>query len=160
MIEYNVQPTDFALSFEGHCYIGWANHQKEGVEYIVENRFDKIIVNIDDTNIGRVIEQVIANATKHTDSGFVRAHYDYVGDRLMIVIEDTGSGIAPDVLKHIYERFASGNNNGTGLGLPICKEIIEQMNGNIYISTKEGKGTTVCIIIPCEAITIERKKLF
>lgn len=160
MIEYNVQPTDFALSFEGHCYVGWANQQKEGVEYIVENRFDKIIVNIDDTNIGRVIEQVIANATKHTDSGFVRARYDYVGDRLMIVIEDTGSGIAPDVLKHIYERFASGNNNGTGLGLPICKEIIEQMNGKIYIFTKEGKGTTVCIIIPCEAITIERKKIF
>ena len=158
MIEMERHPIDFAQTFDGYCHMGWANYQKEGVAYQVENHYNQLVVDIDDTNLGRIIEQVTANAAQHTASGTVRARYDYITDKLMIAIEDTGCGMSKEVLDHVYEHFASSSNNGTGLGLPICKELAEQMGGTIDISSEEGKGTTVWITMPCQATVIERKK--
>ena len=158
MIEINPQPTDFAQTFESHSQMGWANNQHEGVRYIVENHYERLVIDIDDANLGRVIEQLTANAAQHTESGVVRARYDYVSDKLMIAIEDTGCGISPNDIKHVYERFVIGQHGGTGLGLPICKELTEQLGGTIDISSEVGKGTTVWITIPCKAYEVERKK--
>lgn len=158
MIELNVQPTDFSRTFENHCESAWNEYKKEGVKYIVENRYDQLVVNIDDVNIGRIIEQVVRNATQHTDHGMVSARYEYINGRLLITIEDTGKGMSEQMLSQIYERFTSGNHKGTGLGLPICRELTEQMGGKIEISSTEGKGTVVWITIPATASTINRKK--
>ena len=157
MIEINKQPTDFSLSFANHCEAAWADYQKEGVKYIVENRYDQLVVDIDDTNIGRVIEQIVRNAVQHTDQGMVSARYDYINGKLFITIEDTGKGMSEELLSQIYERFTSGNHKGTGLGLPICKELTEQMGGTIEINSTEGKGTVVWIVIPATASAINRK---
>jgi signal transduction histidine kinase len=158
MIEINKQETDFAMTFEGHCQMGWGTHQKEGVRYITENHYNRLVVNIDDTNMGRIIEQVVTNAAQHTHTGTVRARYDYINGKLMIAVDDTGNGMSEETLSHVYERFSTGKNGGTGLGLPICKELTEQMGGSIDISSEEGKGTTVWIIMPCKATVIDRKK--
>lgn len=160
MIEFNRQPTDFAQTFEGYCNMGWANFQREGVVYKVENHYDQLVVDIDDTNMGRIIEQVTANAAEHTLKGMVRARYDYIGDKLLIAIEDTGIGMSKKTLSQAYERFASNATSGTGLGLPICKELVEQLGGSIDISSEKGKGTTVWITMPCQIISIIRKKDF
>ena len=158
MIEIRKSPCDFATIFEGNCQQGWERYKREGVNYIVENPYQQLVVDIDSTNIGHVIEQVIANAAQNTQSGMVRARYDYIGRRLMIFVEDTGQGISEEALKHIYERFAAGPNKGKGLGLPICKELTEQMGGTMEINSEEGFGTTVCITIPCQATAVKRKK--
>ncbi len=158
MIEINKQPIDFAKTFEGHCQIGWANFMAEGVNYVVENPYEQLVVDIDDTNLGRVIEQIACNAAQHTTSGMVRARYDYIGGKLMIAIDDTGCGMTKDTLSQIYERFSSANHQGTGLGLPICKQLVEQMGGSIDISSELGKGTTVWIMMPCEATIMDRRK--
>ena len=131
---------------------------KDGVNYVVENHYEQLVVEIDDANLGRIIEQIAANAAQHTYSGTVRARYDYINGKLMIAIDDTGNGMSPEKLSQIYERFSSGNHTGTGLGLPICKELAEQMGGSIDINSEEGKGTTVWITIPCTAQAKERKK--
>ena len=160
MVEINKQPCDFSKTFEGHCQIGWANKQQAGVSFNVENHYEQLIVNIDDTNLGRVIEQVTANAAEHTSYGYVHARYEYIGGKLVISVDDTGAGIAPNTLKHIFERFnvSSTKNHGTGLGLPICKELVTQLGGTIDISSEQGKGTSVWISLPCEATVIDRKK--
>lgn len=158
MIEINKQPTDFAQTFEGHCQFGWSKHIKPGVEYLVENPYEQLVVDIDDSNMGRIIEQITMNAAQHTESGTVRARYDYISGKLMIAIDDTGKGMSESTLSRIYERFTSGPNSGTGLGLPICKELVEQMGGSIDISSELSKGTTVWITMPCKASVILRKK--
>jgi signal transduction histidine kinase len=159
MIEIKKQPTDFAMTFEGHCQIGWENHKKEGVRYITENHYDKLVVDIDDTNTGRIIEQIISNAAMFTQTGTVLGRYDYINGNLMIAIEDTGIGMPEKTLDHIFERFVSGSHKETtGLGLPICKELAEQMGGTLSINSEEGKGTSVWISIPCTALEIQRKK--
>jgi len=158
MIKIQHQPCDFATVFEGCCQQGWERYQREGVSYIVESPYQQLVVDIDATNLGHIIEQVTANAAQYTLSGTVRARYDYIGRRLMISIEDTGQGISEDIQKRIFERFAAGPNKGSGLGLPICKELVEQMGGTLEINSEEGLGTTVWIMIPCQATVIKRKK--
>lgn len=158
MIEMEHHPIDFAQTFEGHCEMGWSHDKKEGVNYVVENHYNKLVVDIDDVNIGRIIEQIASNAAQHTSSGTVRARYDFINSKLMIAIEDTGCGISAEKLHHLYKRFATGEHRGTGLGLPISKELTEQLGGTIDISSTVDRGTTVWITIPCTGIEIERKK--
>ena len=158
MIEINKQPIDFAKTFEGHCQTAWMPYEKEGVHYIASNYYEQLVINIDDANLGRIIEQVAINAAQHTDQGTVRARYDYIDGRLIVAIEDTGCGISEEAMKTVYERFSTGNKNGTGLGLPISKELAEQMGGHIDINSQPGRGTTVWIIIPCEMTVMERKR--
>ena len=159
MVEINKEFTDFAKTFEAHCHMGLGTNRKEGVNYVAENKYNKLIVNIDDANVGRILQQVIQNATKLTTHGTVRAHYEYIGGKLIIAVDDTGPGISPKKLEHIFERFNTPGNNdhGTGLGLPICKELVTQLGGTIDINSEVGKGTTVWITLPCEASEIEHK---
>lgn len=157
MIEIKPQPSDFALTFEAYCYQGWGGNEPAGVHFVVHNPYEHLVVNIDDANVGRIIEQVVANAAQHTTSGSVSARYEYVSDKLIITIEDTGCGMNKETLSRIYKRFASSKPNGSGLGMPICQELASQMGGSIDVNSEEGKGTTVWITIPCEATTIGRK---
>ncbi len=160
MVEFSPLPCDFSKTFESHCQSGWNNFRKEGVSYTVENHYESLVVDIDDINVGRIIEQVVQNAAEHTDSGYVRARYEYIGGKLIVVVDDTGSGIEPDVLEHIFERFntTASKNHRTGLGMPICKELATQMGGTIDVKSEPGKGTNVWITIPCEATVAERRK--
>ena len=158
MIEFKKSPIDFAFTFEGHCQIGWAKLMKENVNYVVENPYEHLTVDIDDSKLGYVIEQVTENAARFTDSGSIRARYDYIGDKLLITIEDTGIGIEKERQLHIFDRFnIISNNQGTGLGMPICNELVQQMGGSIYINSAASKGTTVWVVIPCKAILVEKK---
>ena len=159
MIEINPQPIDFAVTFESHCSMGWTKYQQEGVHFSIENPYEHLIVNIDDANLGRIIEQVAVNAAQHTESGRVSARYEYVADKLIITIEDTGCGMSKETLDNIYKRFSSNQKQSTGLGMPICRELAEQMGGTIDINSQEGKGTTVWISMPCEVQSIDRKKV-
>jgi len=158
IIEINRQPIDFAMTFEGHCQMGWANNAKPGVEFIVDNSHDRLVVDIDDANFGRVIEQITANAARHTTAGRVSCHYDYVGNQLIVTISDTGVGIPQDVLEHVYDRFSDNNTKDTGLGLPICRELMVQMGGKMDIRSEVGKGTTVWLQLPCNAHDVKRKR--
>jgi signal transduction histidine kinase len=117
------------------------------------------VVDIDAENLGHAIAQITSNAAQHTFSGVVRARYDYIGRRLMIVVDDTGEGIPKAELARLQDPTKSGTNNTKGLGLAICRELVRQMDGTLEISSEEGSGTTVYITIPCHATVIKRKKL-
>ncbi|MBQ9672030.1 MAG: transporter substrate-binding domain-containing protein [Prevotella sp.] len=158
MIEMEIQSVDFAQTFDAHCQLGWANDMKDGVRYVVEIPFEKLQIDIDDVNIGRVIEQLTANAAQHTEQGMVHTRCDYMNGKLVIAIEDTGCGIKPELMDRVFERFASAGSQGTGLGLPICKELVAQMNGTLDLSSEVGKGTIVWVTIPAVATVVERKK--
>ena len=112
---------------------------------------------MDSQNIGIIIDQIVANAVQHTTTGQVLARFDYTGEELVMAFTDTGSGIADEKLSHIYERFTGSTSRGTGLGLPICYEMVHQMGGKITIKSTVGKGTMVWVTIPCECSEIERK---
>ena len=156
MITLSPQPVDFASIFGGRCSSVWDNHKKPGVEYIVQSPFKRLVVEIDEPNVSLIISKILANAIEHTTSGTVLARYEYIADRLLVSVEDTGCGIKKENLENIFGRFVTGANNGAGLGLSICHELVEYMGGKIEITSTEGKGTTVWFSIPCKMIEMDR----
>ena len=158
MVEINRQPQNFAELFESQCATGWMKFMNADTHYIVENPYEQLTVDIDAENLGHVIEQVTCNAAQHTKRGTVRARYDYIGRRLIISVDDTGEGIPEAELIRIQEEELGGAHNTKGLGLAITKELISQMGGTFEISSEEGSGTTIYIMIPCHASVIKRKK--
>ena len=156
MITINPKPVDFAAICENRCEAIWHHLKQPGVEYIVRNPYKRMVVEIDEANLSQVVDKVITNAVQHTTKGTVEARYDYMGDQLIISVEDTGSGIPKEAVEHIFERFVTGANTGAGLGLSICHELIEYMGGKIQLKSEEGKGTTVWITLPCKLIEMER----
>lgn len=159
MIEHNYQMSDFALLFEGWCYMGWSNISPN-VKAIVDNPYNQLVVNIDQTNLAMVIEKICTMTAMHTIEGTIRAKYEYRHGELMITIEDTGPGLSAEALSKVFDRFVhdeSVERQGTGLDMPIVKELVEQMNGTIEIQSEEGKGTAFYISIPCEMASFDKK---
>ena len=157
MITLSPQPVDFASIFAGRCSSVWDNHMQPGVEYIVQSPYNRLVVEIDEPNVSMIINKIITNAIQHTKSGSVLARYEYIADRLLVSVEDTGCGIKKENLENIFGRFVTGANNGAGLGLSICHELVQYMGGTIELTSTEGKGTTVWFSIPCKLVEMERK---
>lgn len=103
-----------------------------------------------------VIEQLLSNALKYTNVGSIRIYTQ--GETL--VIEDTGIGIAPEDLPRVFEKGYTGYNGrtdkkATGIGLYLCKRILNRLGHEISISAQVGKGTRVSIDLSREELTVE-----
>ena len=72
------------------------------------------------------------------------------GNRIRVDVSDTGSGIAPDVLPHIFDNYytTKAATEGTGLGLPIARSIVQEHGGEIKVSTELGKGSVFTVFLP------------
>ena len=159
MIEYNYQECDFALLFEGWCYMGWSNLQPN-VKAVVDNPYNRLLVNIDQQNLGMVIQKLCTHSGATTKEGTVRAKYEYRHGELTITIDDTSKGMSAQELENAFNRFTNEENSdteGTGLDLPIVKELIEQMGGSIEVQSEQDKGTTFFVTMPCEMGVLEKK---
>ena len=157
MIEFNKRVSDFSMTIIQRCESIWAPMQKPGVDYTVSSPFKRLVLEVDSSNVGIIIDKIVTNAVQHTDKGSVNVRYDYLGDNLIVSVEDTGCGIPKSILGNIFERFVTTANDGAGLGLAICNELIKRLNGTINIKSDTGKGTTVWFSIPCKAIEIDRE---
>jgi PAS domain S-box-containing protein len=93
-----------------------------------------------------------SNAARHTDRGEVRFSASVVDGSVLIELTDTGSGIPPEELSRLFDRFYRGPGEkgraGFGLGLPIAKEAVEAIGGRVEIDSVPGKGTTARIVLP------------
>ena len=103
-----------------------------------------------------VIEQILSNALKYTSAGSIRIFTQ--GETL--VIADTGMGIAPEDLPRVFEKGYTGYNGrtdkkATGIGLYLCKMILQKLGHDISISSEVGKGTRVSIDLSREEIVLE-----
>jgi len=160
MIEFNYQECDFALLFDGWCYMGWSNITPD-VKVSVENPYNSLMVSIDQQNLCVVIQKTCFFSSLSTKEGTLRAKYEYRHGELMITIEDSGKGFDAEQLAKLFDRFSQEeereDKQGTGLDLPIVKELIEQMNGSIEVQSEPGKGTLYLISIPCKMSLLDKK---
>ncbi len=102
----------------------------------------------------QVVINLISNAVKFTESGSVTCRADRRGNDLVVSVIDTGLGIAADDQPKVFERFKQVGDTltdkpkGTGLGLPICREIVEHHGGRIWVDSVPGKGSTFSFTLP------------
>jgi len=89
---------------------------------------------------------LVSNALKHSEKG---GHVRLRAEGSRIAVEDEGAGISEEDVPYLFERFYRGSNSGGfGLGLPICKDLVERMGGEIQLRSEKGKGTIVEIRLP------------
>ena len=159
MIEYHYEECDFALLFEGWCYQGWSEAAKN-LKQTTENSYNSLLVKIDAKHLGTAIEKLCGYSARTTKAGSLKSRYEYLHDELIIIIEDTSQGIEFDEIPKVFNRFMGDAKNkriGTGLDLPIVKELVEQMGGTIDVLSEPGKGSTFFMSIPCELTSFEKK---
>ena len=149
IVEFTYTP----VRLEGLCkeiYEAHTFRTPPGVDLIFEPSDGSIIIESDKNRIFQVFSNLIGNAFKFTEKGSVSYGYHKNGNRILFHVTDTGTGIAPDKVGKVFERFMKLNNTaqGTGLGLSICKTILERLGGDITVSSILGKGTTFSFWLP------------
>jgi PAS domain S-box-containing protein len=111
-------------------------------------------VRADANQLAQVVTNLIVNALSYTSTGAVRIRTYSKHDQVWLCVADSGSGIAPDDLPHVFERFYRGQHvlkndvPGTGLGLAIVKEIVDLHEGRIEVDSQLGHGTTFRVWLP------------
>jgi two-component system sensor histidine kinase BaeS len=105
---------------------------------------------IDPGRIRSVIGNLVSNAIRHTPSGgSVAVGVSASVDELEVTVSDTGEGIPPELLPHVFERFVKGPNSpGSGLGLAIAHDIAAAHGGTLEIESEPGSGTRVRLALP------------
>ena len=120
----------------------------------------EVYASVDIDFLREVVNNLVENAIKYTASGggiWVNVRGD--GDRVLINVTDTGIGISPDDLKHIFQKFYRADNSqtrtvgGTGLGLYLVKQRVEAMGGKVWAESSFGEGSTFYLSFP--RITVE-----
>jgi CheY-like chemotaxis protein/nitrogen-specific signal transduction histidine kinase len=115
-----------------------------------------VTLNTDANRLMQVFSNLISNALKHTSKGSITYGYRLISDgqEVEFFVSDTGSGIAPEDLEHIFKTYVSKDaetmQNGYGLGLPLSKIIVEKLGGNISVSSTLGEGSTFRFVLPFE----------
>jgi signal transduction histidine kinase len=93
------------------------------------------------SEVTQVLFNLLQNARNHTENGEVKINAMANDSRITVTVSDTGSGVPPELLPHVFERGVS--SGGGGVGLAVCRKIIEEHDGTIDIESEPGKGTTV-----------------
>ena len=117
----------------------------------------------DEHNITKIISDIIDNAVKYTEKGFINVVTNYDAEKKVVIIsiKDTGIGIDESYIDHVFEAFRqeslgySRNYQGAGLGLPLAKRLINLMKGDIIVESKKGVGTTVKILLTASDTPVE-----
>jgi signal transduction histidine kinase len=116
-----------------------------------------VVLPVDRSRMRELILNLVENAVKYTPrGGSVRVQLGVAGGRVLLSVADTGIGVAPGDLAHIFDRFwradaartRTGERSGTGLGLAICKWIAEAHGGSIEVQSRPGRGTTFTVMLP------------
>ena len=125
----------------------YAHQVPSGVELLTNYPAHDSLVELDKLRIKQILSNFLSNALKNTTTGHVEVFYEVDHQSVRIGVKDTGRGIPQNMLEKIFERFEKLDSfaQGAGLGLPICKLIVEKMNGRILVDSQLGIGTTFII---------------
>ena len=135
---------------------GMADAKKIQFRFKAENPLDVCLYG-DDIRLRQILINLLSNAVKYTEEGYVELNVALREDVMVFTITDTGIGIHEDALSSIFEPFSQTDIHknrkiqGTGLGLPICRNLVELMGGTIAVQSEYGKGSTFTVTLPRKA---------
>jgi signal transduction histidine kinase len=137
--------------------------RQENLQISLDVRHPGIQIQADPTRLAQVFDNLISNAVKYAPGSPIQVSLDKKDRQALIAVRDSGPGIAPEHLKNLFKRFyrAPSNNvtvRGTGLGLFICRRIIQAHGGEITAESEPGVGTVFQINLPLER-TINRESI-
>ena len=141
----DLAPTDIGEVVDG----------KAGGRVVVKRPADSLVVPVDPAKLDQVLHHLLDNALKYAEGEVLLEVIDK-GDDIEVAVEDHGPGIFSGDLPHLFERFrqldgtATRNHGGTGLGLYICRRLVELLGGRIWVESRLGVGSRFAFTLPKE----------
>jgi signal transduction histidine kinase/DNA-binding response OmpR family regulator len=140
----------------------YSNASHKNIRLVFHSEEKEVMMDYDEEKIQQIVYNLLANALKFTpEAGKIIFHASKEEQQgkpvLKLKVQDTGIGIRPENIKHIFDRFYQINHpdknkgEGTGIGLALVKELVELMNGQITVESQIGEGTTFVLYLPIEA---------
>ena len=111
---------------------------------------DELLIDGDAEKIMQICGHLLSNAVKFTTKGVINIGYYKKDDNLLFYVKDTGIGIQPSRASSIFQRFDKVDSfvQGTGIGLSICRMLVEKMGGKIWLRSAFGNGSTFFFTVP------------
>jgi two-component system sensor histidine kinase BaeS len=149
----NKEPTDLAALLAE--IVDSFKPQADSADIALESDLERDLapVEVDPARIRSVIGNLLSNAIRHTSrGGSINVELARSGDQAVSTVTDSGEGIAPELLPHVFERFVKGaESNGSGLGLAIARDIVAAHDGKLEIESEYGSGTRLRMSLPLES---------
>jgi K+-sensing histidine kinase KdpD/CheY-like chemotaxis protein len=159
-MEWNVEEVSLAEVVERAISATTSLFDQRSLRLEKEIEDDLPTIQGDRDKLIQVIINLISNSVKFTEKGSVTCRVYQEKEELIVSISDTGIGIAPEDYNAVFEQFKQVGGDtltdkpkGTGLGLPICKEIVEHHGGRIWLESEPGKGSTFSFALPINKST-------
>ncbi len=153
-LEWHMEPVDLREVIDHATAATSSLLDQKGLTLVKEVAPDLPTLTGDRDRLVQVVINLISNAVKFTDHGSVTCRATTHGGEITVSVVDTGMGIAPEDQPKVFERFKQVGDTltdkpkGTGLGLPICREIVEHHGGRIWVESALGTGSTFSFAIP------------
>ena len=154
-MEFNPQKIDFNSILHENLKILWPEAQQKNINLYSSSKNDSIYVFADNNMLNSIIRNLTANAIKFTEPGGVISMSAHQKETYMeCSISDNGVGIADEDVKNIFKidnkvrSQGTQNEEGTGLGLLLCKEFVEKHGGEIWVESKKDQGSTFYFTLP------------
>lgn len=144
------EPTDLGVLIEEVRTAFRPEADARGVAIETRASADLPLLTIDPLRIREVIANLVANAVRHTPAnGLVSIEAALLADTMIVRVRDTGPGIAPGDLPHVFDRFYKGRGStGSGLGLTIARNLVRAHGGSLDAESEPGEGTTMVVRLP------------
>jgi signal transduction histidine kinase len=160
-VEWHMQPIAVAEIVQRAIAATTSLSSAKGLQ--VRSEIDGTLPSVvgDPDRLIQVVINLVSNAIKFTDEGAITCRARMVDGCIEVSVTDTGTGIAPEDQGKVFEQFVqvgdtlSGKPTGTGLGLPICKQIVEHHGGRIWVESEVGKGSTFAFTLPINGASAE-----
>ena len=143
---------DLRAIAEDFCDIMHPEAERKNLELKVILPEEKVLISADKMCVQRIISNLVENALKFTEKGYVELSLEVLEESILLTVGDTGCGISEENLKHVFDRFFRGDASrkypGNGLGLSLVQAFIKAHNWIIECESKLGEGTKFRILIP------------
>ncbi|MGQ8870745.1 ATP-binding protein [Paenibacillus sp. TSA_86.1] len=148
---HHMKPEKLAHCLERVMSLTESDAASRGHRITLHVKDESVYVNMDRDKIVQVLINLIRNAFEAmSDPGEVHMYMMQEGDKVLISIADTGSGIPESSLTEIFNPFFTTKEEGTGLGLALCQKIVQDHNGKITVQSEMGAGSTFTLQLPVE----------
>ena len=155
-VEWDQEPVLMLEVLERSIAASSSLFEQEGLSLITD--FPETLPPVlgDSDRLIQVVINLLSNAVKFTEAGDVTCRARHENSQIRVEVEDTGIGIAPDDLPKVFDKFKQVGETltekpkGTGLGLPICKQILEHHGGRIWVESQRGRGSCFIFTLPVE----------
>jgi len=153
-MQWQVRPVKMAQVIEQAVAATTALAEQKGLQLVTEIEEPLPTIDADPDRLMQVVVNLLSNAVKFTEHGTVTCRASRRDHELLVSVIDTGVGIAREEHDKIFEQFVqvndtlTGKPTGTGLGLPICQEIVERHGGRIWVESERGRGSVFSFTLP------------